>query len=454
MFRWWAFWRRTQYLVGFLIVFSLIGTGLYYMYGYEAPTCFDKVQNGEERGIDCGGACARMCTADITAPVALWAESFRITEGQYNAVAYVENRNREFGTQELSYTFKLYDERGAFIAERTGKTVLPPDGVYPIFEGRISAEGRIPSRTIIEFGKDSIWLRGDVGRDQFELERRELENADNKPRLNAEIRNTSLEEALDVEVVATIFDSSRNPLTASRTFIPIFAGRSTENIFFTWPEPIAKTLKSCEIPTDVMLAIDLSGSMNNDSANPPEPISSVLLAAKAFAGRLKAEDKIGLVTYATEATVNEMLTNESTRVAEVISKLVIDPKEEQGSTNTGEALKRMREELGSVRHNEDARKVAILLTDGLATAPGDDPEMYARGEADALKALGALVFTIGLGETANEEFLRSLASDAAMYHKAPTTRELSSIYSAITESICEDGPTVIEIIAKPKTSFR
>lgn len=434
-------------------MFALMGTGLYYMYGYEAPNCFDNLQNGEERGVDCGGACERICKTDIMVPVALWSESFRIMEGQYNAVAYVENRNREVGSPELAYTFKLYDERGAFIAERSGKTVLPPDGVYPIFEGKILTGERIPSRTVIEFDSEPIWLKGEVGRDQFELVRRELVNADNKPRLNAQVRNTSLEEALDVEVVATIFDSSKKPLTASRTFVPYFSGRSTTDIFFTWPEPIAKTLKSCEIPTDVMLAIDLSGSMNNDAANPPEPISSVLLAAEAFAERLKAEDKIGLVTYATEAKINETLTNDSNRVAEVIARLAIDPKEEQGNTNTGEALRRMREELGSVRHNEDARKVAILLTDGLATAPDEDPEGYAKSEADALKAMGVLVFTIGLGETANEEFLRSIASDAVMYHKAPTTKELSSIYAAITESICEDGATVIEIIAKPKTSF-
>jgi Mg-chelatase subunit ChlD len=449
----WALWRRVQYLTGLFVVLGILGAGLYALYGYESPTCFDGAQNADERGIDCGGACQRICALDVQLPVALWSQSFLITDGQYNAVSYVENRNKGVGSPGLSYTFKLYDKEG-LIVERSGVTVLPPDGVYPIFEGRILTGSRTPERTIIEFGDDVLWRQGDVGREQFTLERRELTNADSRPRLTAQLRNNALDEARDVEVIATIFDISGNPLTSSRTNLEYFAGRSTEEVVFTWPEPIAKTLRSCEIPTDVILAIDLSGSMNDDGGTPPEPISSVLTAAKRFVSQLNTSDQIGIATYATGASLTEVLTHESSRVSESVGALNIDPKEERGSTNTGEALVRMREELNSSRHNEDARKVAILLTDGLATAPGEDPEAFALQEADALKAAGVHVFTIGLGERANETFLRSIASTDAQYYKAPSRRDLDSIYLSITKDICEDGAAVIEIISKPETSFK
>ena len=453
MIRWWAFWRRVQYATGFFLLLSLIAVSVYFVHFNTPPTCFDESQNGDERGVDCGGACDRICLMDVLLPEVIWSEAFKIVDGQYNVVAYVENRNRDIGSPTLSYTFKLYDDAG-LIVERTGSTVLPPDGAYPIFEGRIMTGSRVPTKTTLAFGTEALWRKGEVGREQFELVRRELTNADSKPRLAAELRNTSLAEAQDVEIIATIFDSAKRPLTASRTFLEYFPGRSAQEVIFTWPEPIAKTLRSCETPTDVVLAIDLSGSMNNDGANPPEPVTSVLKAAESFVSRLGNRDQIGVVTYATNASVVEMLTGDTDRVARLVAKLSIDPKEETGSTNTGEALKRMAEELSSERHSQDARRVAILLTDGLATAPDENPDAYAQTHASALKASGAQLFTIGLGASVNETFLRGLASSPTQYYKAPTIRELQTIYTSITKDICEEGPAVIEIIAKPKTSFK
>lgn len=448
----WAFWRRVQYGAGFFFVLLLIGSSLYYRYGYEAPNCFDTFKNGDEKGIDCGGVCTRICSFEIIQPTILWSESFKVTDGQYNAVSYVENRNANIGSPAIHYTLTLSDSSG-IIATREGVTVLPPDSVYPIFEGRIVTGTRVPTKTEITFNDDIVWLPGESGREQFMLEKRELINADSKPRLVAQLRNTSLDEAQDVEIIATIFDVRGNPLTVARTVVDYFKGRTTENVTFTWPEPIAKTLRSCEIPTDVVLAIDLSGSMNNDGGTPPEPITSVLKSATSFVTQLNQNDQVAIVTYATKATLTEMLTHDSTRVAKVIPTLLINPKEEQGSTNTGDALLQIRDELSSSRHNLDARKVAILLTDGLATAPEKNPEEYAQNQASLLKDAGVHLFTIGLGTQVNQTFLKNIASNPTDSYTAPTTKELNTIYASITKAICEDGPAVIEIIPKAKTSF-
>lgn len=450
--RWWAFWRRVQYLGGLGIILVLIGTWLYFVYGHERPTCFDGERNGDERGVDCGGQCLRMCAADVLPLEVVWTESFKIVDGQYNAVAYIENRNKTIGTPRLDYVFKLYDADG-LIAERRGQTPIPIDGLYPLFEGKILTGDRVPNRTTIEFTDTALWLPGTAGSEQFTLIGRELVGADSKPRLFAEIRNEGLFEAQNIEIVATIFDKNKNPLTASKTTVEYFPGRSTETVVFTWPEPIATTLTSCEVPTDIALAIDLSGSMNDDGGTPPEPVTSVLAAAEAFVERLQSRDQSALITYATNASLVTELTTNHTGIADTISNLRISPAEETGSTNTGDAVKRIREELGSSRHNENARKVAILLTDGLATAPSTEAEAYALNEAEALKELDTIVFTVGLGERVNHEFLRSLASTPAHYYNAPTTGELDSIYRDITAAICEEGAAVIEVIPKVESNF-
>jgi Mg-chelatase subunit ChlD len=448
----WALIRQIQYGAGFGLFWVLIFTGIYFQYFHAAPTCLDERQNGGEKGVDCGGSCNRICAFEVTAPTAKWARSFPVTESRYNAVAYIENTNRIAAAPEVTYTFTLYDEQG-LITERKGKTILPPDSVYPVFEDRIDTGGRIPTQTFIALDPVDLWLPAQVGRDQFTITDRRLTDADASPRLEAKIRNNELTGASEVEVVATIFDASGNALTASRTFIDDFKARSEATAVFTWPEPIAKTVRSCEVPTDVILAIDLSGSMNNDGDNPPQPITSVLAAAESFVRRLKPTDQAGLVTYATTAKLQQRLTRDVTALANMIAKLTIDPKEETGSTNQGDAFRSAFEELHSELHSKEARKVLVLLTDGLATAPDEDPDEYARQNAALVKGSGISVFTIGLGKDVNMDFVRELASDPNQAFQAVTTADLDRIYKTITASLCEDGAAVIDIVPKTNASF-
>lgn len=448
----WAMMRQIQYGTGFGLFWALIFLFVYVQYFYHQPTCFDTVQNGNEAAVDCGGSCARICTFTVTQPEVLWARSFRVHDGQYNAVAYIINRNRIAATPEVAYTFSLYDAEG-LITQRRGTTILPPDSEYPVFESRIDTQDRIPTQTFIELEPATVWLPANAGRDQFVVTDRQLKNADSQPKLEAKIRNTALTSAKKVEVVATIFDARGNALTSSRTFIDNFTPRSEVSAMFTWPEPIAKTVRSCEVPTDVMLAIDLSGSMNNDADNPPEPLTSVLTAARSFVDRLKDNDQIGVVTFATKGQIVQSLTRQKAAVAAGVSQLTIEPKEEVGSTNPGDGLLKVLAELNSSRHSTEARKVAVLLTDGLATAPEENPDEFAFEQAQRVKESGVTLFTIGLGAGVNMDFVTALASDPSLAYKAVSTADVDRIYKLITGSLCEDGAAVIDIVPKTDASF-
>ena len=452
-FRPWAFWRRVQYGAGYLTFVGLISTGVYFLYFYAAPSCFDNEQNGEELAVDCGGnMCTRICAISVQSPSVVWAKSFQVQPGQYNAVAYVDNKNPIAGTPTLRYLFTLSDATG-MITERSGETVLPPDSTYPVFEGRIDTAGRVPTETTLTLSPVDVWLPARESRSQFITRDLKLVDADARPKLNVKMENTGLNEAKSVEVVATIFDSKGVALTASQTFIDLFAGRSQRDVVFTWPNPIAKTVRSCAVPTDVVLAIDLSGSMNNDGATPPQPLTAVLEAASVFANNLRAEDRLSVVTFATKAAVALPLASQATSTATVIKELTIDPREETGSTNTGDAFVVAQRELNSERHNASARSVVILLTDGLATAPAKDPAIYATTKAAELKADDITLFTIGLGKGADMDFIRSIASTPEHAFAAPTSATLGSIYQTITGSICEDGAARIDIIPKVTDSF-
>lgn len=453
-FRWWAFWRRIQYALGGAIFFGILITLLVVVFFPSTNNCFDGVLNGDERGVDCGGACVRICSAEVIPPVVQWAESFEITPGQYNAVAYVENKNITAATRELRYTFELL-QNGVVVTRRSGATVLPPNSVYPIFEGRIFTDGQVVTDTRLLLEEAEVWQPATLGREQFRVNNISLLSADVRPRLEVAIENTELTPAERVEVVATLFNDAGEPLTASQTFMETIDARSTQDIVFTWPQSIARTVRTCLIPTDVVMAIDLSGSMNNDGGMPPQPITDALSAASNFVENLSVRDQSGVVTFATGVTTPVQLSTEHQTTASTIDSLTIAPADETGFTNTALALQAAGNELNSFRHNQDARRVLILLTDGLPTAPGTqaDPVAAAITEAEALIASGVTLYAIGLGQGVNQSFVSSLASDQTNAYLAPSRSDLMQIYQQITSSLCESGTARIDVIAKTETNF-
>ncbi|MEZ4103729.1 MAG: VWA domain-containing protein [Candidatus Paceibacterota bacterium] len=472
IFRPWAFWRRVQYGIGFGAFWSLVGTIVYFGFFYTPASCFDNVLNGDEAGVDCGGKCTRICAFAVEPPSVVWAESFKIIDGQYNAVAYIENKNIGAATPDLEYTFHLYDGDEE-IAVREGKTIIPPNSVYPIFEGRILTEdGREPTKTVINIKSDGVWLPATIGRDQFRTLDHSILNSDSRPRVVANVENTELTDARNVEIVATIFDRTGTPLTASKTFIDKFEARTSKEVTFTWPNPIAKTIRSCEVPSDIVLILDRSGSMAADGGNPPEPLESAKQAAKSFVDILRDEDLVGYLSYATEPSrpMEQILTNNHNDVLNSIQKTVMGDDGVQ-YTNTGDAFVTAYQELISSRHRDNARKVIVFLTDGDVTRP-INPETgkadreyaanYAIDKSNEAKDNDIIVYTIGFGDffsDVNEDverdvdLIRKLASSDRNFYEAPTIQELREVYKKIASDICESGPTRVDVITKTDTNF-
>jgi Mg-chelatase subunit ChlD len=452
--RWWAVGRRVQYGVGFSIFWCMVGVFIYFNSFYVSPTCKDRMMNGDETGIDCGGSCVQMCAADVLQPKVVWAESFEIVDGQYNVVAYLENPNQIAGAPELNYKFELFNN-GTLVGEKSGKTSLPPNSIHPIFEGRVFTENNSPvTETKISLDNVELWLPASVVRDQFRATDINLKGSDVKPQLDVEITNTSLSNAENMEVVATIFNDAGDPVTASQTFVENISARSSKKIVFTWPRPIAKTVKSCVIPTDVAVVIDLSGSMNNDEGTPPQPITSTLEAASKFVNSLRENDQVSVVTFATEGRLVNTLTTSNKQVADSILNLKIEPKDETGFTNTVAALTLAQNELSSPRHNSNARRVLVLLTDGLPTTSGEaDIISETEQKAKEINDDGVEVYSIGLGAGVDKNFIQKMTTDSSNVFFAPSGEDLESIYSEITSSLCEFGPTKIDVVTKIETNF-
>jgi hypothetical protein len=117
--------RNFILLIFFVIVFLVLAIAAFLVF-YEEPTCFDKKQNGNETGIDCGGNCDLLCNTATVDPIIHWVRYFKIAEGLYSVIAYVENQNTNAAVKNVPYSFKLYDNLGVKLAEKNGLVNLNP----------------------------------------------------------------------------------------------------------------------------------------------------------------------------------------------------------------------------------------------------------------------------------------------------------------------------------------
>ena len=129
----WSAKRRILYGGGFVLVLAAVVGLLFFHFFYRAPSCSDGVQNGDETGVDCGGACTTLCSGQTLSPIVHWAKAFNVLGSVYNLAAYVENPNIGSSNPTATYDFKVYDASNILIAENTGQTFIPKNKKFIIF---------------------------------------------------------------------------------------------------------------------------------------------------------------------------------------------------------------------------------------------------------------------------------------------------------------------------------
>lgn len=464
----WAIRKKTFYLsafFGFLALVVLIVVVLALM-GRPAASCFDGVQNQGEWGIDCGGPCAAVCSFEASPLEIDWARAFEVVPGQYNLVAYVTNPN-DFFVDSAKYVFQTQDAQGRIISETEGVAFIPPNQTFIVFEDRVFTDDRQISRTFFEFTEGMEWVRlpENYSRPDVSVSEKFIVGTDSEPRMRARVRNNSLRPIENVDIYTLIIDARGNALQASRTFRELIPRESESLITNTWPRPFVLQKEACLQPVDVVLVFDRSGSMAFDNLDltKPEPMTTARQAAVAFVERLQTEDdRVGLVSFATEATKDIPLLADSDMVKQAVRSININAEIisdiYQEYTNIGDALFLALQEIESNGFENSSDKVVVLFTDGVPNRPiGDYPNFprdYALEMANELKSLGVYIYTIGLGEAQQDvEFLENAATTPDHYYGTPSSDELNEIYQEIALSICEQGPARIDVIPIVKDVF-
>jgi Ca-activated chloride channel family protein len=193
---------------------------------------------------------------------------------------------------------------------------------------------------------------------------------------------------------------------------------------------------------DIVMSIDLSGSMQAQDLKPNRLEAAINVATEFVAGR--ENDKMGLVVFAGESFTQCPLTTDQ-QVLINLFKAIPDIRLEDG-TAIGMGLATA---VARIKDSEAKSKVIILLTDGENNAGEITPETA----AEMASTFGIRVYTIGVGtngtapfpvQTAfglryqqvpvkiDEDLLRSIASNTGgEYFRATDNEALKAIYERI-----------------------
>lgn len=458
----WSQKRKILYAVLFGLAVIIIVAYPIYRAANPAPTCFDKKQNGDETGVDCGGSCSRTCLVDVKPLRTVWAKVFPLGGSVYDLAAYIENSNTKSGVKNARYTLRVLDAAGVVLIEKTGSTEIAPGATIVLFEPQVAITGN-PDRVEVVFNQDDIsqWVKAKMPSTIITTKNQNLKNVDSAPRFDATLVNTDLvKDVNNLTLSAIVYDALRNPIGVSRTYVDTIPQSGTQDIFFTWPNRFSKHTGGgiCTTPVDTMLVLDRSGSMNAGGK-----LAAAKAAASAYVDTAEQADKIGFISFATTASnpIDQMLSSDRDAVKKVINAIAV----EKGSlqyTDLGEALRSAVLELQSPRQVPNAKPVIIALTDGVANRPlnptkkGDKtfPEKYATDVALAARSMGIELYTIGLGKDINAAFLRDrIATDPAHYFNAPVAADLGDAYKKISETVCKQEGFITDIVITQPATF-
>ena len=215
----------------------------------------------------------------------------------------------------------------------------------------------------------------------------------------------------------------------------------------TSPQDVERLSHTNTEGIDIMLAIDVSGSMLARDFRPDR-----ITAAKEVAGSFIADrygDRIGLVAFAGEAFTQSPLTTDQGTLQTLLSRIRSGLIEDGTAIGNGLATA-----INRLRESEAKSKVIILLTDGV----NNRGEIAPLTAAEIAKAQGIRVYTIGVGTEGmapypavdiygtptggtvmakveiDEKTLRSIAEmTGGEYFRATDKAKLKAIYDQINQ---------------------
>jgi Ca-activated chloride channel family protein len=223
------------------------------------------------------------------------------------------------------------------------------------------------------------------------------------------------------------------------------------------PQQLGEAIEPPQAGRDLMLALDLSGSMNEpDMVLGGRPVDRLTAAKAVLADFLdrRAGDRVGLLVFGRRAYALAPLTQDRESVRQQLQDSVVGLAGQETAIGDaiGLAVKRL-------RGQPEGQRVLILLTDGVNTAGLLEPARAAQlakdngvrvhtvafGGEGTMSVFGFQLPMPGGGDEIDEATLRDIAErTGGHFFRARDTEQLAGIYAEIDrlEPVERPGPAV------------
>lgn len=245
----WAARRRfiILFIVGAIIVafFTIVGIATF----YQTPSCSDGTQNQDEEGIDCGGPCSYLCTAEQQPPTVLFTKAIPNGAGRVDVIASVENKNATAAAKNVPYSITLYGTDQILIQQIFGVLDLPPGTTVPVYVPGVASGNQKVANAFLEIAASSPqWFTmASDSRVIPGVSNAILGGTVSSPKITAILTNPSVNALTNVPVIVFVHDEQGDVIAASKTVLSTIPPQGQATAIFTWNNAFSNTPTLIEV---------------------------------------------------------------------------------------------------------------------------------------------------------------------------------------------------------------
>lgn len=229
-----------QILIVVTVTVFIVGLVSGFMWLFRIrPTCFDKIQNGEEEGIDCGSVCEVSCATRKPDAKPITTKNIQIAEGagKCDVIVSLENPNDTLGAERIPYglSWGTINKKGLFY-------------IYPN-ESRYVAEMNLPCQQgqnpVVKVGQPPKWefLRADYRKPSLEISDSQFKYPEGSyefAEVSGLVTNKSPFDLKEVEIYAIIKNENSDIIAISKTTVNSLLVNEKREFRIFWTRPFSK----------------------------------------------------------------------------------------------------------------------------------------------------------------------------------------------------------------------
>lgn len=206
----------------------------------QSASCFDGKLNGDETGVDCGGACSLRCDGTYKSLKVNFTRVLKVDENKYDVFALIENFNPTVAFPKVPYNASIYSSEGILLLSASGTLSVNPSAQAVVYLPNLEIK-QVPKIIDFNLSKHNAILQINNNPNKINVSTWTSQKGVNDTlQVIGELVNPFSSSANNVSIYALLYDDTRTVYAVGKTRIKTLKGREKTAIAYTWgnlPKP-------------------------------------------------------------------------------------------------------------------------------------------------------------------------------------------------------------------------